>query len=315
MFIKQFKSPIFIIYATSYDENSGGTIALHKLCHILNQIGYPAFIFPEIVSNTQFATLGKQISLAYFDELVSQNFKSNSALQCPILSARSITEIKSSEAVITIYPEVTDGNPLESKKVVRWLLHDLGFHTGRIIINRGDFIVPYDSEIKKVLIPGCKVSESFLRILHIPFDKYNLAGVSLNRSGIAYCVRKGKGKKFVHPEDNAVIIDGKSHTEIADIFKRVERFYSYDTGTLYSRLAVLCGCESIVVPDPGVTSEEWCSNPKIWIGVHYGETGFRPSLEIINELRLELQSADRHSLDLTKSVVSEILDYFKFTAV
>jgi hypothetical protein len=307
------KKPIFVIYATSYDENSGGCIALHKLCHILNSIGYPAFLFPEIMSNTQFSTLGREMSYSSFDDLVSRNFKSNSSFQCPILSAASLTEIKFSNNVVTVYPEVTDGNPLDAKNIVRWLLHDLGFHTGRININRGDFIVPYGLDNKKLLISGCQVSNSFLRVHHIPFEKYNIEGESSNRSGTAYCIRKGKGRKMVHPENNAILIDGKSHGEISEIFRRVERFYSYDTKTTYSMLAVLCGCESIVVPDEGVTLEEWCSDPKFRIGIHYGVTGCKPSLETINQLKVELQNDEKCNIERARLVVSEILDYFRLT--
>lgn len=307
------KKPIFVIYAPSYDEDSGGCIALHKLCHILNSIDYSAFLFPDIRSNTQFSTLGREMSYSSFDDLVSRNFKSNSTFQCPILSAESLTEIKFSNNVVTVYPEVTDGNPLDAKNVVRWLLHDLGFHTGRININRGDFIVPYDLDIKKLLIPGCQVSSSFLRVLHIPFDKYNIVGESSKRSGTAYCMRKGKGKKIVHAEKNGILIDGKSHNEISEIFKRVERFYSYDTKTTYSRLAVLCGCESIVVPDDGVTLTEWCSDPKFRIGIHYGEVGCKPSPEIINQLKVVLQNDEQYNIERARLVVSEILDYFKLT--
>ncbi len=48
MFTSLFMSQInkFIIFAPTYDENIGGVILLHKLCHLLNAKGIKSFIFP-----------------------------------------------------------------------------------------------------------------------------------------------------------------------------------------------------------------------------------------------------------------------------
>lgn len=306
----QSKSRTFVVYAGSYNEDSGGNIALHKLCHILNSIGHTSYIFPEILSGGELATLGNHDGANLFDRYVASNFKTNPEFKCPILSATSLSELHRSTDIITVYPEVIDGNPLGAKNVVRWLLHNLGFHTGRINISKGDLLIPYDSSIEAVSIPGCRFSSSPMRIVHIPFEKYNTQDEAITREGVAFCVRKGKGKAFVHPQEGAVLIDGRGHDEISALFKRVKSFYSYDTGTLYSRLAVLCGCESIVVPDPGIPLEGWVSDPRLRIGVHYGQNGGRPSPETIRELITELQETDLASVENVRIVAGEIFRYF-----
>ena len=35
-----------IIAAPSYNDKSGGSIALHKLCHVLNNLEYDAYVCP-----------------------------------------------------------------------------------------------------------------------------------------------------------------------------------------------------------------------------------------------------------------------------
>ena len=39
----------FIIFAPSYSENVGGIICLHKLCSLLNQSGYEAYLHPSMI--------------------------------------------------------------------------------------------------------------------------------------------------------------------------------------------------------------------------------------------------------------------------
>ena len=36
----------FVIYTHRYDVNSGGLIVLHFLCHMINTLGYEAYLWP-----------------------------------------------------------------------------------------------------------------------------------------------------------------------------------------------------------------------------------------------------------------------------
>jgi hypothetical protein len=74
----------------------------------------------------------------------------------------------------------------------------------------------------------------------------------------------------IHDTSNSILIDGKSHQQVAAIFKSVKQFVSYDAHTLYSSLAAIAGCESVVVPLEGMTKEQWRPNVEDRYGIAYG---------------------------------------------
>ena len=66
------------------------------------------------------------------------------------------------------------------------------------------------------------------------------------------------------------MLDGKSHKEIAETMNKCEYFISYDLQTMYSQYAVLCGCKSIVIPENGVSKNEWQPKKEFQYGIAYG---------------------------------------------
>ena len=101
-----------------------------------------------------------------------------------------------------------------------------------------------------------------------------------------------------------------SHPEIAGIFKRVKTFISYDTYTAYSRFAVLCGCESVVVPDEGVTKEQWRPNPADRYGVAYGFSDIEAASRTAHLMKEHTLFEERISSENVKNAVIEINDFF-----
>jgi hypothetical protein len=63
--------PRIIITAPSYNPAIGGAITLHKLCHILNLIGYDAYLYPTLKLNDQlkYFTLNEQYNTKIATEL------------------------------------------------------------------------------------------------------------------------------------------------------------------------------------------------------------------------------------------------------
>jgi hypothetical protein len=143
------------------------------------------------------------------------------------------------------------------------------------------------------------------------FDIYNTNGASDQRSGSAYCVRKGNGKQLQHDLNNSILIDGKSHAEVADIFKRVKTFYSYDTTTTYSHFAVLCGCDSVVIPDPGVSEIEWREDPKDRYGIAYGLDNIESARMTAHLVKPMLMEYQKNSVKSVLSFIIEVNDFFK----
>ncbi len=267
----------FIVVAPSYSPNNGGAIVLHKLCHLINQLNREAYLFP-IVENLELNKFNYKKSLAIFFKKhlrePFRRFKTIPELSTPVI--KKLPKDINSDTWVVIYPEITFGNPLGAKNVVRWLLHNPGFdpQTGKetkpFFYGKGELYFRIGPWFKEFQHPGSTTSTSFLQVFHYPLNLFNLEGAAKERFGTAYAIRKGKNKKIVHDLSDSVLIDGLKHEEISKIFKQVKTFISYDSHTTFSYFAALCGCDSVVVPDEGVTEKEWMPNPEDRYGVAYG---------------------------------------------
>jgi hypothetical protein len=261
----------FLIVAPTYDENIGGHVVLHKLCHLLNERGVEAYLLPHIdtysINSANFFKSLFKVAKQHL-KLKLSSYRTNSYFFSPIV--KSLPTNMNDPSWVVVYPEAVNGNPAGAKNVVRWLLHQPGFHTGEIFYGTGELHVKYNSAIHDFHFPGCTLAPHPLKIIHYPTDLYRPPTKSIERKGTAYCIRKGKGKTLVHDVSNSILIDGKSHAEVSRIFSEVERFISYDSLTAYSRFAVLSGCVSIVIPDQGVSADEWYPNTKDRWGIAYG---------------------------------------------
>ena len=253
----------FVIYTHRYDVNSGGLIVLHFLCHILNTLGHEAYLWPSyrpiFKKKEPFKSLIR--FLKYYKKELHRPFTINKNWNTPIL--KNIYEF---EDIIVVYSEIVDGNPLELKNVVRWLLHKPGFHDGKINFNKNDFIFGYGEKFSTFEYPIKEINTLYLT--YIMTDIYYQTNFD-DRQGSCHMIRKGNNKKSIHPKDS-LLVDGMTHEELNKIFNEKKYFISYDSYTFYSIYASLCGCISIVVPEEGVTKEEW--HPKIEdrYGLAYG---------------------------------------------
>jgi hypothetical protein len=303
----------FLIVSPQYDDRAGGSIALHKLCAILNGLGYESYLHPY---HKRYRLSNYNLVRKWFRNLKDHyrhgkgdygRYRVNPAFDTPVLHVVNDSLLRE---FVVIYPETVFGNPLNSQRVVRWILHNPGFHTGRVNYGKNELYFKYHSGIKYFYSSGSVVSNNFLAVLHCPLEDFNLNDVPLDRKGTAYCMKKGKLKPIQHDLTGSVLIDGKSLSEISSIFKQVKTFISYDAYTFYSRLAVLCGCESIVVPDQGVTKEQWYPNPAHRYGLSYGFSDVEAASETAHLVKEQILSEERKSIENVKDAVIEINDYF-----
>lgn len=305
----------YIIFAPSYNANSGGSIVLHKFCHILNNLGHESYLHPIylpklIHKNDYIAPL--YLVLKSFLQGNRFTYKTNPFFNTPVI--RKLEREKYDQYVV-IYPEIVNGNPLRINKVVRWFLHEPGHHTGQVFYSPGEIYYDFNSFSDGFKIPGSKLSDLRLYITHMPTEIYNLVDALpfQERSGTAYCIRKGSNKKIVHNLDNSILIDGKSHFEISKIFKSVKTFISYDCYTAYSALAVLCGADVIVVPDDGVSKTDW--HPEDWqrYGVAYGFSDEEMILASSTKCLVlnEIKKREKDSYKLVDEFVNETNLYFR----
>ncbi|MFS2343188.1 hypothetical protein AAH172_03165 [Bacteroides xylanisolvens] len=251
----------YIIAAPSYDPNSGGSIVLHKLCDLLNAQGEKAMLCPMdfcdyfLNGATKWQTFMHRICHPVYTrryyKLLTYNcrkFETNPLWNTPIVEPVKLFFSFGLPRTIVVYPEMLSGNMLGAKNVVRYFMHNPGHFTGKAEYGQGELYIRYSNSFARNYVPqaGSKVS-SLLMTISVTPSCYNREGVARKREGTAYIVRKGKGKKMVHDMEHSILLDGKSHEEVASILKRVERLVSYDPVTAYSSFALLCGCPSVIV--------------------------------------------------------------------
>lgn len=288
---------VYFVFAPPYNENVGGHIALHKLCDLINQQGKQCFLVPWF-QNNEISVLNWQASLrqtltqlSHYENICKQPEKfypRNPNFNTPVYQG-PVNEISKYRNAVVVYPEVVNGNPLNAKNVARWLLHDPGFHTGKINFSKGEVQFRYSDYFDPIISRNIDVAPNILNVVHIPWDLYTPTNENMKRQGTAYAIRKGKGKTLVHDLNDSVCIDGKSHSEISQIFKRVTAFISYDTETFYNSLAVISGANSIVIPDPPSSNARPIEN-----GIAYGFDDLTRALQTRNKLIEKLQSQERN---------------------
>ncbi|MEJ4044810.1 WavQ [Erwinia sp. SLM-02] len=257
----------YFICTPSYNENSGGAIVLHRLCHLINNIqGCNAYL---VKSEPIFS--GKLTVRMFFSQLKwylinRKRFKVNYHWNTPVWSKRKFPKNS-----VVIYPEIINGNPLKINNVVRWFLHQPGYHTGEIDYSTGELYFKFNSAIDDFEFSGSSLSREELKVIYYPIDIYNMDNINDCQRDIASChmIRKGKDKSHIHSIDS-VQVDGLTHDEMAKVFRRSKKFISYDDYTAYSIFAVLCGCESIVVPGINRSIDDWYPNESDRYGIAYG---------------------------------------------
>lgn len=301
----------YIIFAPSYVENSGGIVVLHKLCSILNNLGYESYLYPYFGTYTVNKKNSLYSILRYLKErifLILNNYKTNPAFNTPIYKL----DLKDfNDEYIIVYAEIVFGNPLNAKNIVRWFLHQPGYHNGNIYYGKNELYFKFNSAIKDFDFPESTTSKVELKVIHYPLEHYNTNGISSSRNGTAYCLRKGRDKKIQHDLNNSILIDGKSHKEVSEIFKSVDTFISYDTYTAYSIFAVLCGCNSIVIPDDGVSKEEWYPNEMDRYGLAYGFDEIESAKLTAPLVKEHVEKEEENSVANVKNFINEVESYFE----
>lgn len=257
------KNTNFVIYSPSYDEKIGGSIALHRLCDLINKEGGQAYLYPMRPHfNIEKPIISAcDVIFHFLRNIKKSNFKRFSEFNTPIAS------FWNKRNAIIVYPEIISGNPLRGRKVVRWLLHKPGFHTGLIRYNPKDLVFYFQDAFNEHNL-DLKIGGE-LQVVYPRTDVYKKTNFG-ERSGTCYLLRKGKEREILHDLNNSTLIDDLSHEQIAKIFNQTEKLISYDAYTMYSQYAAVCGCISIVVPEKGIDKKNWQPVEELRYGISYG---------------------------------------------
>jgi len=305
----------FIVFAGSYSEDSGGTVVLHHLCHLLNEIGYEAYLYPAFKTTFihQEKWLKPILSILYasFKSRYLRTFKILQDNNTPVFIIKKNNYID--DEFIVIYAEGVAGNPLKAKNVVRWLLQKPGYNYKGTFFGNSELIFSYNPVyLDNFNLPFSKLAKTrlFTPLVHLKYYTETAGLKNVQRSGVAYCIRKGRGKTFIHSDD-AILIDNLTHAKTAEIFRKVKTFISYDSMSAYSEFASICGADSIVIPDSGVAIDDWLPE-NLRYGISYGFNNVdwarktRPLL--INRINNDISAKNQ----IIHDFVNEINEYFPY---
>ncbi|MDP3588625.1 MAG: hypothetical protein Q8R58_11285 [Sulfuricurvum sp.] len=294
----------FIIVAPGYDDNAGGIVVLHQLCDRLNNLGHKAYLWPFFKPSLDFTNPFKSIYLffRYFRKQIKYGFKKNPKLYTPTASYRDL------EDAIIVYPEVIVGNPLNAKRVARWLLHKPGFNNGgKIDFGTYDLFFYYDKAFDDSRYNFHP--DNHLHIISQRSDVYRIANNG-TRKGSCYLLRKGYKRELVHDTTNSRLIDGLSHEDTAQVFNQVEYCISYDTYTMYNVYAAMCGCIPVVIPEKGITKEQWQPNEENRYGIAYGFDDVEYAVQTRPLLLQHIEKQERESNESVMHFVEKCKTYF-----
>jgi len=165
----------FIVHLPGeYSNKHGGVIVMHVLADVLAQLGENSYIY----ANSTYP-------------------ESKAQLITPDVSVKY-----DSENTMVIYPEVTVGNPFQSKFVTRWLLYNVGVNGGDGVYADTDLIFKFLNCFKA---PDESKVIGRLQVFKPKFDKFY--NKNLSRSGECFIVKKGKYKTLNQHSLNSLNID------------------------------------------------------------------------------------------------------------
>lgn len=294
----------FIVYAPSYNDASGGTIALHKLCDELNRANVDCKIIPLdfYKIHTDPKEIVKALAVKIKQKIFGIPFKCNDLFNTPL--AKSFDR----ENTVVIYPEIVKNNPLNAKHVVRWLLFKNEWFSENHEKYCGEIFFYFQEAFRPTSEKIYCAGE--LQIIHIQTEIYFDRDIK-EKKGSCHAIRKGKisGKRI--PPDS-ILIDNLSHQEISSVFNKTLQFISYDPYTLYSQYAAICGCLSIVEPFENLTKEQWQPVEELRYGIAYGHNDIKWALTTKDRVLPYLKNKEESNNHSVNFFVNKCKEFFRF---
>ena len=215
----------------------------------------------------------------------------------------------SRKRTIVIYPETVYGNPLGAENVVRWQLYHYMYKSDPSAFSKSDLFIGYREVFNdRNFTPQIEnfYIQSFDSSL---YRRYNFG----QRSGKCFIVRKGYCRCDLPDEFDGMVIDNLPEEEKVEVFNRCEYCYSYDTQTFLSSIAAICGCKSIVVPEPGKSRSDYRGENENSFGVAWSDSPEEISRaqSSVPLLQREIEASDEDNRVTVKRLVSLLEDNFK----
>lgn len=298
----------------SPQQKWGGAIALHALCKYISDLGYDSRIYYmgayQYKKDTPIARLRFLLSWIYFTGkvFIADHFCRNKEHNAVKGCKRKYTPFISRDTIV-VYSEMVYGNPLRAKRVVRYLLYYYRYVNDKRAYGQDDLFICYRLQFNHEIInPNryeCTVSYFDLNL----YKQYNYG----DRKGKCYIVRKGKQRCDLPTVFDGVIIDNLSEEEKVKVFNRCKYCISYDTQTSYSSIAAMCGCISVVVPEPGKKRQDYLSNNEAGYGRAYGfsEEEIDFAQQTASKIRSMMEEINKESKESAGVFVNICQKHFK----
>ncbi len=231
-----------IIYTRPLDTNCGGIVALHNFAKIINNMKNPEICAKIFIFN----------GLRYTNEYC-QDFA-------------TIEEAADDNAIV-IYPEIITGNPLNCKKVIRWILLGLGKEMPSDHYKtwgKNDLVYYFNSELRFEKNPE-KIGSEYKLLNCLSINQYSKQTNFGERYGVCFSMRKSRDVKnmhngemhIVHPPDSFELTREHSQMDHIHIFNKYKWFMCYDPLTFYIVIAALCGCIPVLYKIHGMNKQQW----------------------------------------------------------
>lgn len=287
---------------------TGGVVAMHKLAHTLAKKGHNVFMFCE-------------------PEYPHENIKVIKSevhnIDGEVLNFTWESFIFPINKTISIYPQITRGNPYNTKHVARWIL----YHTEIEVedsYGENDVYFNYANFSTYKNIPDRK-----LTVFNYYFDKLYVTNNG-DRKGFCHLAHKNtppNANEVFNSFNSFDLVNWKSsgcHDYLREQFNKYEYFLTYDQKSFFTLAAVLCGCKAIIlksdklheIRENALTSSEdyhkqltptefRLQNPIQMFGVAYG-------IEDINWANKTIGLATNHLKELEIIDEKTVDDFIKF---
>jgi hypothetical protein len=281
------------IHSIGY-ETKGGSIVSHKLAYELANQGHYVYIFNEPLY------YHPNINIIPTNKINQDNGWWNKFYWEPFSF--------NIQRTVSIYIQITWGNPMNTIHNTRWILHDydeeqwVTFGNDEYVCNFGTFKTP----------EGTK--ENKLTVFDYNLDKFYNTN-NQNRKGFAHIVHKNTpqwGLDFLKNFGSTEIphYNGKKNINyLLDEFNKYEYLITFDDKSYYTTAAALCGTKSIILnPNPTITPIEYrINNPIQMCGIAYGFNDINWANETIDLVRDNLIQLDKKD----KLTVHNFIEHWK----
>ncbi len=312
------KNKKFKFVIVSPRNNGGGAIVLHALCKYLGELGYDAKMFYAGYFGRHGSfffwykwimfTL-KDLWMLYTAPYFARYFRKQyfDYIDIPIANLKRQFWPSVDDDTVVVYPEVAKGNFLKGKHVVRWLLYYNKFQDKDIDIAK-DMFVCFRHEFNDLRLNPKGIT---LYCTYYNLELYKQTNFG-KRIGKCYIIRKGRDRDDLPDKFDGPIIDDMFETDKVKVMNECEYCISYDTQTAYNRVAALCGCISVVMPEPdkGIETYRNQYDKRYGVAIGFAEEQIRYARETVGLLLEEHMNINRLSKDSVEGFVRICHDKF-----